>query len=197
VTEQYLDMRGIVEVRLQTTGATWLGVLENCAGNNLLIHLYPGRLGVLPIWLPGTVLECSVENAEGRHYVEGKIMQQQDKTLWMHAPASWSHIERRIDSRMNDIFAVGLFTDTDKGIGACMDISASGMKLRFSRPIFPTQSLDLFFILPGDKEVIQCTGKALYSNSVDDTPNRFDIGIKFHHLNTKIIIRLEEFCKYI
>src|SRR5262245_7112976 len=97
---------GSADIRLKTTGQTWLGDLEASGSNHIRLRLLPTETGVLPRLAEGTSVDCAVGPAAERVFAEGTVVKQEGSTVWLNVHSSWARTERRKSVRSSTAFPV-------------------------------------------------------------------------------------------
>src|SRR5262245_15118938 len=103
--EAQMEKQGKADIRLKTTGQTWLGDLEASGTNHIRLRLLPTETGVLPRLAEGTSADCAVGEETQRYYTEGTILKQEGAVIWLDVNGNWSRTERRTSSRSSTAFS--------------------------------------------------------------------------------------------
>lgn len=187
--------KSIVEVRLKNTRSGWVGEMEHLPEGKMKVRLQPsdGETS-LPVWLPGTVVECIIHNSIGLMITEAKLQCQKQSLLWLEMASEWRSMERRSRERIQGGFAVGFTIGEESGIGTCVDISTSGLRLQVSQPVPEKTILKLVFMLPGEYVTRIYSGMALYCRETDSDMKIVQVGVKFLNITPEQGMHLSKFC---
>lgn len=183
-----------VELRLATTGVMWLADLEAQGIDHLRVRLRADDLGVLPVLMPGTALECTMRSEDGRYYVNGSVLQQSRDRVWLALPAQWRKDELREFARQTGGFAVKYFADVANGVAHCVDISAGGLKICVKQQIPSRCRIEIFFTLPGEALPVHVQGLVLHCKPAESKDEVFELGIKFCDLQIGDAARIARYC---
>src|SRR5438105_1190678 len=169
----------MAELQLRMAGLPWLAKVEAQGGDHVRVRVQGDELGAVPQVGPGTLIECAMDSPEARYHADVTVLKQEGDVLWLRIPTTWSRTERRCSPRLTSLFSVSYVSDGHSGVGACLDISAGGMRLRIARTLPGHSRITLDFTLPGEDEPIRITGLVLYCAPGSGMGKGIDTGIKF------------------
>jgi hypothetical protein len=186
---------GLVELRVDSTGALWFADVEAQGSEHLRVRLRPGELGTLPTLPGGTAVDCGMDSETGRLRIAANVINQKGAVLWLGLPPAWWKEDRRRSPRCVGGFPVTYTLDDVSTIGACQDIAAGGLRVRAAEPLPVDTSIDLLFRLPGDKSPVRTSAVVLYARPSNDGSESVDMGMKFIRLGIQDGVRIARFCR--
>jgi hypothetical protein len=187
--------RSIMEVRLKNSRSGWVGEMERLPDRKMKVRLQPMEgESSLPVWIPGTILECIIHNPIGLMITEAKLQCQKQNLIWLEMSSEWRSMERRSRERIQGGFAVGYTFGDECGIGTCVDISTSGLRLQVSHPIPDKTVLKLIFMLPGEYVTRFYSGMTLYCRETEHDNKTVLVGVKFLNVTPEQGMHLSKFC---
>jgi hypothetical protein len=155
------------------------GLVEAQGDDQLRVKLCFSNGNLLPHWQQGVVLQTIVEAADGRYHSEAVLMKRSDEILWLHMPPLSTRIDRRKSPRVTGGFPVNYRMETGEGMGVCLDVSESGMRMRLLNESPAGTKLDLYFNLPGDPMPIRTPAVIVQVSGPDGNSFGVNAGIKF------------------
>ena len=155
------------------------GLVEAQGDDQLRVKLLYSNGNQLAHWQQGLVLQCIVEATDGRYHSEAVVMKRSDEILWLHLPPLSTRIDRRKSPRVTGGFPVNYRMESGDGMGVCLDVSETGMRLRLLNEAPPSTKLDLYFNLPGDPMPIRTQAVIVQVSGPDGQSFGINAGIKF------------------
>ncbi len=174
-----VELQSAVELYTKDGAGAVFGLVEAQGDDQLRVKLCYSNGHSLPSWRQGTLLQCILEAADGRYHSESVVMKRSEEILWLHMPPLYTRIDRRKTPRVTGGFPVNYSTESGEGMGVCLDISESGMRLRLLNETPSGTKLDLYFNLPGDPMPIRVQSVIVQVEGPDGQSFGVNAGIKF------------------
>jgi hypothetical protein len=195
LTAAVLELHSVVEIRIKPKGEVWYGVAEAQGDDQLRVKLCPIDPEGYPVWEEGTPVQCIMEGADGRYHSEAIVLKQSNDLVWFHLPPLSTRIDRRKSLRVTGGMPVTYRTDDEDGIAVCLDVGASGMRLRMPTEMPERTQLELYFILPGETLPIRTKGIVTHVSRPENSSAKVDVGVKFVGPNPADVARLVRFSR--
>jgi len=188
------ERQGSADIRVKTTGQTWLGDLEASGSSHIRLRLQPTETGVLPRFAEGTSVDCAIGEESSRVFSEGTVVKQEGSVIWLNVSKRWSRTERRTSSRSSTAFPVEYHSTEFSGRATCVDIGTGGFRLRVSHPIPKGSPLTVEFKLPGDDVPVRTEAVVLRVDGTEGFDSGMEIGVKFVRMRPADGAKVATYC---
>ena len=170
---------------------SWRGDVLAYTGGYLRVALHPDGRPEWPVWDAATPAACVLHEGHRRYASDGTVLKQDKDLVWVQVPPTWSGSDRRRTPRQLGGFSVHFESDGRFGHAECLDISASGIRLRTPVPIAEKSRLSLRFRLPSDRKLIAIDGIVQRTHA---RPDDAEVGIKFADPRLLDSVRIAAYC---